>query len=56
MGQVAKSGTALSNLSQPLVYSFTLGANVRGPIYARIGVRTQGVGELFYSPVQKIEF
>jgi len=56
IGQSSKTGTALSNLSQPLTYSFTLPGNVRNYCYARIGVKTQGVVELFYSPVQKIEF
>lgn len=54
LGQDVKSGTALSNLAQPLTFSRTLPATARGVVYARIGVRTQGVGELFYSPVQKI--
>lgn len=56
IGQTNKTGTALANLSQPLAFSFTLPANVRNFCYARIGVKTQGVVELFYSPVQKIEF
>ena len=54
IGQVGKSGAALSNLSQPLTYSYTLPSNVRSVCYVRIGVKTQGVGELYYSPVQKI--
>jgi len=56
IGQTSKTGTALSNLAQPLSFSFTLPATVRGVCYARLGVKTQGVTELFYSPVQKIEF
>jgi hypothetical protein len=55
VGQVVKTGTDLSNLSQPLRFSFVLPSTVRSAVYARIGVKTQGVNELFYSPVQKIE-
>ncbi|MDF7811601.1 DUF3823 domain-containing protein [Hymenobacter sp. YC55] len=55
IGQSVKNGTALANLSQPLAFSFTLPSTVRNFCYARIGVKTQGVVELFYSPVQKIE-
>ncbi|WP_022824118.1 DUF3823 domain-containing protein [Hymenobacter norwichensis] len=54
VGRDNKTGTALSNLSQPLNFSFTLPSNVRSVCYVRIGVKTQGVGELYYSPVQKI--
>lgn len=56
IGQNSKTGTALSNLAQPLSFSLALPTNVRSVCYARIGVKTQGVTELFYSPVQKIEF
>lgn len=55
VGQVVKTGTDLSNLSQPLSFSFVLPSTVRSAVYARIGVKTQGVNELFYSPVQKID-
>lgn len=54
IGRDNKTGTALGNLSQPLNFSFTLPSTVRSVCYVRIGVKTQGVGELYYSPVQKI--
>jgi hypothetical protein len=54
LGQTTLSGSALSNLSQPLNLSVAIPATAKGAVYARIGVRTQGVGELYYSPVQKI--
>jgi hypothetical protein len=55
VGNTTKSGDDVSNLSQPLTFSLTLPSTVRNAVYARIGVKTQGVNELFYSPVQKIE-
>jgi hypothetical protein len=55
VGNITKSGDDVSNLSQPLTFSLTLPSTVRNAVYARIGVKTQGVNELFYSPVQKIE-
>jgi hypothetical protein len=54
VGSTTKSGTDLSNLAQPLTFSLTLPSTARNAVYARIGVKTQGVNELFYSPVQKI--
>ena len=54
-GRNTKSGTDLSNLAQPLNFSQALPSTARGVVYARIGVKTQGVNELYYSPVQKIE-
>ncbi len=45
----------LTNLSQPVNLSVALPANYSGPIYARVGVKTSGVGELIYSPVQQIQ-
>ncbi|HET9504390.1 MAG TPA: DUF3823 domain-containing protein [Hymenobacter sp.] len=50
-----KFATDLTNLSQPVNLSVALPTNYSGPIYARVGVRTNGVGELIYSPVQKIQ-
>lgn len=50
------AGSALANLNTDLRLSFILPPNAQGkPVYARIGVKTQGVNELFYSPAQKIE-
>jgi hypothetical protein len=54
VGRTTKSGTDLSNLAQPLSFSLSLPSTARNAVYARIGVKTQGVGELYYSPVQKI--
>ncbi|WP_375436113.1 DUF3823 domain-containing protein [uncultured Hymenobacter sp.] len=50
------TGSALADLNKDLSLSFILPATARSFCYARVGVRTQGVSELFYSPVQKIEF
>jgi hypothetical protein len=54
VGSTTKSGTDLNNLTQPLTFSLALPSTARNAVYARIGVKTQGVNELFYSPVQKI--
>lgn len=54
VGNTTKSGADVSNLTQPLNFSLTLPSTVRNAVYARIGVKTQGINELFYSPVQKI--
>jgi hypothetical protein len=54
VGSTTKSGTDLNNLAQPLTFSLALPSTARNAVYARIGVKTQGVNELFYSPVQKI--
>jgi hypothetical protein len=49
-----KGSADLTSLSQPIGLSVAIPTNTRGPIYARIGVKTQGVNELIYSPVQQI--
>lgn len=51
-----KTGTALADLTKEMVFSVTLPATVtsKGYAYARIGVKTVGVAELLYTPVQKI--
>lgn len=56
-GKSDKTGAALSNLTVPLTYNFTLPAALasKSYIYARIGVKATGVGELLYTPVQKIQ-
>jgi hypothetical protein len=52
---VTLSGAALANLGNNLNLSFIVPAAARGKIlYARVGVKTQGVGEMIYSPVQQI--
>lgn len=54
IGQVRKASADLGNLTQPQLFSFTVPAATRGVVYARIGVKTQGVNELIYSPVQRL--
>jgi hypothetical protein len=44
----------LTNLSQPVGLSIAIPSTAKGTIYARVGVKTQGVNELIYSPVQQI--
>jgi hypothetical protein len=44
----------LTNLSQPVSLSVAIPTSAKGTIYARVGVKTQGVNELIYSPVQTI--
>ncbi len=51
----SKTASDLTNLSQPVGLSVAMPANYSGPIYARVGVKTSGVGERIYSPVQKIQ-
>lgn len=55
-GAVNLSGTALADLTKSLAFSLALPASLsgRGYFYARIGVKTVGVAELIYTPVQKI--
>lgn len=52
-----KTGAELSNLTVPLTYSYTVPTTLTSIsyIYARIGVKATGVGELLYTPVQKIQ-
>lgn len=56
-GKSDKTGSALSNLTVPLSYSYTVPTTLasRSYIYARIGVKTTGVNELLYTPVKKIQ-
>jgi hypothetical protein len=51
------TGDALADLSQPLNFNLTLPGELvkKGYAYARIGVKTVGVAELLYTPVQKIQ-
>lgn len=53
-----KTGAALSDLSVPLTFSITPAASItaKGYVFARIGVKTSGVSELFYTPVHQITF
>ncbi len=51
------AGDALADLSQPLNLNLTLPGDLvkKGYAYARLGVKTVGVAELLYTPVQKIQ-
>jgi hypothetical protein len=50
----SKYTSDLTDLSQPVSLSAAIPSGAKGPIYARVGVKTQGVSELIYSPVQQI--
>lgn len=56
-GSISLSGTALADLSKDLSFSFALPTSVstRSYLYTRIGVKTVGVAELLYTPVQKVQ-
>ncbi len=55
-GRADLTGTALADLSKPLSFSMALPTTVtsKGYSYGRIGVKTVGVAEMLYTPVQKI--
>ncbi len=53
-GSTSLSGTALADLSKPLSLSLATPAAVRGTAYMRLGVKTAGVAELLYTPVQQV--
>lgn len=50
------TGTALSDLSQPLSFSRAVPAALASKdyVFVRIGVKAMGVSELIYTPVQKV--
>jgi Protein of unknown function (DUF3823) N-terminal domain/Domain of unknown function (DUF3823_C) len=50
------SGSNITDLTQPVNFSVAIPASVSNKefVFARIGVKTTGVSELVYSPVQKI--
>jgi hypothetical protein len=55
-GGAMLTGAAVADLSKVLNLSFNLPPAVQNKtVYARIGVKTQGVSELYYSPVQTIQ-
>lgn len=56
VGSVSKAATALTDLSLDQTLAYTLPASVatRGYMYGRLGVKTVGVAELLYTPVQKL--
>lgn len=49
-----KGAADLTSLGQPVTLAVTIPTGITGPIYARVGVKTQGVNELIYSPVQQL--
>ncbi|KAB7728643.1 DUF3823 domain-containing protein [Rudanella paleaurantiibacter] len=55
-GSNSLTGAALSDLTKSLAFSAAVPAAVtgKGYCYARLGVKTVGVAEMLYSPVQKI--
>ncbi|WP_019989750.1 DUF3823 domain-containing protein [Rudanella lutea] len=55
-GSNSLTGAALSDLTKSLAFSVAVPAAVtgKGYCYARLGVKTVGVAEMLYSPVQKI--
>jgi len=50
-----KRGATITDLTKPISLTTGIPSSARGSIYARVGVRTLGVNELIYSPVQKID-
>ncbi|OGX84421.1 DUF3823 domain-containing protein [Hymenobacter coccineus] len=50
-----KSGPDVADLTQPISLTTAIPSSAKGAVYARVGVRIQGVGELLYSPVQKLD-
>ncbi|MBC6611399.1 DUF3823 domain-containing protein [Hymenobacter sp. BT507] len=50
-----KSGADVADLSKPLTFSLAVPTSIKGPVYARLGVRASGAGEYLYTPVQKLE-
>ncbi|TPG58229.1 DUF3823 domain-containing protein [Hymenobacter nivis] len=51
----SKSGATITDLATPVSLTTAIPGGAKGAIYARVGVRIQGVGELLYSPVQKLD-
>jgi len=51
-----QTGTTLSDLSLPITFTLALPASLSGRdyVYARIGVKTSGIGEMLYTQAQKI--
>lgn len=51
------TGSALSDLSKDLTFTLPMPAGVnKNYLYGRIGVKTVGVAEMLYSPVQEIKW
>jgi hypothetical protein len=51
-----KTGAAIGDLSQPISFSLPLPATLSGRdyVYARLGVKTSGIGEMIYTQPQKV--
>lgn len=49
-----KAAADITDLTKPISLTAGIPSSAKGSIYARVGVRIQGVNELIYSPVQQI--
>lgn len=58
VGSIEKSGEDVADLSQTISFSTAVPAAVanNGYCFVRIAVKTAGVAEMLYTPVQKIQF
>lgn len=56
VGKVDKTGADLTDLTKEMAFSLAVPASVtsKGYCYGRVGVKTVGVAEMLYTPVQKI--
>ncbi|OIN56659.1 DUF3823 domain-containing protein [Arsenicibacter rosenii] len=56
-GNVSKAGADLADLTKELSFTMNIPSSVasKAYVYGRIGVKTVGVAEMLYSPVQKIQ-
>jgi Protein of unknown function (DUF3823) N-terminal domain/Domain of unknown function (DUF3823_C) len=57
IGKVEINGSSITDLSQPVSFSIAIPASVANKdyVFGRIGVKTTGVSEMIYSPVQRIQ-
>lgn len=56
-GKIDITAAGIADLNQPLSFSLPIPAKLtsKGYFYGRIGVKTVGVAEMLYTPVQKIQ-
>lgn len=56
VGKVDKTGTDLADLTKEMAFTLAIPGAVasKGYCYGRVGVKTVGVAEMLYTPVQKI--
>jgi hypothetical protein len=56
-GNVQQLGTTITDLTKPITLTATLSAALAGRdyVYARVGVKTSGVGEMIFGAPQKIQ-